>query len=163
MTLSFRVLGVPVPQGSKSASVVNGRAVMREQKGKVLHNWREAVANAAKEAMAGFPPYDGALQLNVVFVMPRPKSARKGAVWHTAKPDSDKLLRALGDSLTMAGVIRDDARLARISVSKVLADPAEPWTGADIEIHQLANGERNTMMPLYAARKQTDVNTGGRL
>lgn len=162
MTLYFRVLGVPVPQGSKQAFVRGGRAVMRDDNSGKLKPWRTEVANAAREAHAGRPPFDGALQLDARFVMPRPASARKKAHWCTVKPDLDKLLRALGDSLTMAGVIRDDARFAEIRVLKVLANVADPWTGVDVAIRQMDNGE-SALIPLRTGRIEREVPTGGRL
>lgn len=162
MTLSFRVLGVPVPQGSKKGYVVGGRVVLVESSEKQLKPWREAVAHAAKDAHGDSPPYDGALWLEAMFVMPRPKSARKGAIWHTTKPDSSKLLRALEDSLTIAGVIRDDARFADTRTWKRLADVDRPWTGADVSLGRMPNGEPG-MMPLRTASRCSDVPVQGGL
>jgi Holliday junction resolvase RusA-like endonuclease len=156
LTLSFRVLGVPVPQGSKKGFVRGGRVVLVESSDKQLKPWREAVAHAAQEAHGELPPYDGAIWLEVMFVMPRPASARKRAEWHVTKPDSDKLLRALGDSLTMSGVIRDDARLCDINVKKRLADRDHPWTGAEIRLGSMPNGEPG-MIPCRTGRRQDDV------
>lgn len=163
VTLSFRVLGVPVPQGNHKPFVVNGRAVMAHANAKVLHGWREAVANAAREAHAGLPPYDGALRLRARFVMPRPKSARKAAHWQPAKPDYDKLARALGDSLTIAGVIRDDARIVDAHILKVLADLNDPWTGADVELSRIPNGEPGLVSTVAPGRARKVTVQGGLL
>jgi Holliday junction resolvase RusA-like endonuclease len=162
VTLSFRVLGVPVPQGSKKGYVVAGRVVLVESSEKQLKPWREAVAHAARDAHGDLPPYDGALWLEVTFVMPRPQSARKRAIWHTTKPDASKLLRALEDSLTIAGVIRDDARFADIHVWKRLADVDHPWTGADVNLGRMPNGEPG-MIPERAGSRSEAVPVNGRL
>ena len=50
------------------------------------------------------------------------------------KPDSDKLLRAINDSLSDAGVIRDDSNITSINVQKTYAD-GRP-TGARITIKE---------------------------
>ena len=55
----------------------------------------------------GQPPIDGPLVVHAVFVMPRPKGP-KYHDWPAVMPDKSKLLRALEDSLTQAGVWRDD-------------------------------------------------------
>lgn len=157
MTLSFKVLGVPVPQGSKDGKIINGRVVMHERNEKRLKSWRTDVADAARAAHAGRPPYDGAIWLYATFVMPRPKSARKAARWCTVAPDVDKLTRALGDSLTIAGVIRDDARICDARVCKMLAAVDDPWTGAEVILGTMPNGERGGLVPIRTAGKTCDV------
>ena len=97
--------------------------------------WRLAVATAEHEHRLA-EPLDGPLFLSVRFVMPRPK-ARRRDVWCTVKPDASKLLRATEDAMTDAGMIHDDARIASLHVVKVYANPADPWTGADITIAQI--------------------------
>jgi Holliday junction resolvase RusA-like endonuclease len=41
-------------------------------------------------------------------------------------PDLDKLLRAIGDALTIAGVFADDSRIIEINASKSFADQRPP-------------------------------------
>ena len=137
--VDLRILGVPAPQGSKTAVNVGGRARVIEgssASGREKHRaWRTAVAEAAAHAMASREaPFDGPLQMVVEFRLPRPASARKAAHWADRKPDLDKILRSTLDGLTDGGLIADDARVCYVSASKQLADPSDPWTGAKIRI-----------------------------
>lgn len=138
----IHVIGLPAPQGSKRvANARNGRAILLDGGSAVgakkTSEWRQAVGWSARQACAGRPPMDGCIELKIRFVLPRPKSTRKGTHWHNTRPDCDKLVRASGDALTESGAITDDARIVRIVAEKVLADPADPWTGAVIILRQL--------------------------
>lgn len=140
--VSFEVLGLPVAQGSKSAFVRGGKAVMVET-GKGHAAWRTDVANEARDAMrrAGLrEPLDGPLALYVTFRFPcptsRPKAHREAAARlhgtpKTTTPDLDKLVRSIGDALTASGLIRDDARIWDLHARKV---ETTGWTGAEILI-----------------------------
>jgi len=128
--LDFTVIGEPAPQGSKTKT----RWGVREDNPRTKP-WRATVAAAAAEAKNGQPPLDGPLKLEVVFTFIRP-SAHYGTgrnagilkasapTWHTKVPDSDKLLRAIGDSLTQSGAIRDDARICWTNARKLYGDTA---------------------------------------
>lgn len=141
-SVHFEVLGLPVQQGSKSAFVRGGKAVMVES-GKGHAAWRTDVANAARQAMrdAGLTqPLDGPLALYVTFRFPcptsRPKAHRTAAqrpqgAPKTTTPDLDKLVRCIGDALTASGLIRDDARIWTLDARKI---ETTSWTGADILI-----------------------------
>ena len=138
MSVDLRILGVPAPQGSKSA-LPNGRMIEGSSAtGRAKHRaWRTAVAEAAAHAMVGRDaPLDGPLQLVADFRLPRPASARKGKVWADRKPDLDKILRSTLDGLTDGGLIADDARVVYVSASKALADVSDPWTGAIIRLDE---------------------------
>jgi Holliday junction resolvase RusA-like endonuclease len=50
-------------------------------------------------------------------------------------PDLDKLIRAVGDSLTDSGVVIDDSRIVRISARKLYAEGIQP--GATIQVKTL--------------------------
>jgi Holliday junction resolvase RusA-like endonuclease len=133
--LTFTVHGVPVPQGSHKAFVVNGRAVIT-QDNKRTKPWRAEVAAAALDAIANDDqtfPYTCPVAVEVAFLMPRPgyhfrtgkhaHELKPGApAWHDKKPDCDKLERSLLDALTAAGVFRDDAQVADLHAVKVYAD-----------------------------------------
>ena len=134
----FDVLGDPTPQGSKTKMpggvMVEGGS--REQRDRRV-NWRNAVADKAREAAAQVGCLDGDLHLVVVFRFPMPKSRPKavreaGRAWKNSAPDLDKLVRSLGDSLTHGGLITDDARLVHIDAYKV--EVWEHWTGAIVSI-----------------------------
>lgn len=141
-SVEFRVVGDPAAQGSKMAFVNphTGRAAMRDMGGVRLKAWRNAVADAARDAADGHTPLDGALWMVVTFrfAMPasRGRAARLAGIAHkSTAPDLDKLIRSTGDALKTSGLIRDDARFARIHADKV--EMADGWLGATIVIHPL--------------------------
>lgn len=114
----FEVYGTPVPQGSKRAFVVNGRAVIADVKGKELKAWRSLIVTAAR-AIAPETPLDEAVSVWVTFGIEKPASVTREVP--SVAPDLDKLLRALLDGLTDSGLIRDDSRVTGISAEKVYA------------------------------------------
>lgn len=118
-SVTFDVLGVPAPQGSKRAFVVGNRAVVTEDS-KRSAPWRDSVAAAGVAAMGGLPALDGPLQVTIRFRMPRPRSVKR--LYPSVKPDIDKLARAVLDGLTAAGVIVDDSRVISLTAEKVYAE-----------------------------------------
>lgn len=145
--LSFTVLGTPAPQGSKKHV---GRGIMVESS-KLVRPWRDTIAWTAREALAGKPPLTGPVNLNVTFLLPRPKAHyRTGAkahelkpsapTWSPKKPDLDKLLRALLDALTTAQVWGDDSQVATVHARKAYATDSRP-PGCDITVEPLPEGE----------------------
>lgn len=134
------VHGVPAPQGSKSAFVRGGRAVVVEGSSKSGREkqraWRTAVTLQAIEARGDQPTITGPVKVTIAFAMPKPKSAPKSVVWTTKKPDIDKLQRSTLDGLTDAGVWTDDSQVVHIEAAKQYA--ANGVTGAHIVIEQLA-------------------------
>lgn len=137
--LSFDVDGTPTPQGSKipGVSSTTGKAFVREQGGRRLKEWRIAVIDAAKQAMlaAGWETRDEAVRLVVTFRILRPKSvSHKKRQLPTVPPDLDKLVRAVGDALESAGVVKSDARIVSISASKRYCD-SRP--GASIAVQDI--------------------------
>ena len=105
-----------------------GRAVMLDASTKT-RPWRHLVSSAAVQAMGTRLPYDGAVYLDITFVMLRPKGHfdSKGRVKPNApkypakRPDRDKLERAMQDALT--GVVyRDDCQVVDGATRKVFGD-----------------------------------------
>lgn len=126
--ITFTVPGIPAPQGSKTRTKFGVR-----EDNPATRPWRAAVAWEATAAMQGQEQLAGPLALEVIFYFPRPKShfgsGSKATTlkdsapdFHTAKPDADKLLRAIGDSLS--GIVcRDDSLLAIVRAEKVYGLP----------------------------------------
>lgn len=136
----FKVLGVPAPQGSKSAVVRGGRAQLIEggsTTGREKHRaWRGAVAWKAREAAGPDAPIDEPIIVDVTFRLSMPKSRkaaerRAGFAAHAVKPDIDKLLRSTFDGLVDGGLIADDSRIWCVSAS---AYEVTDWTGAVMEV-----------------------------
>jgi Holliday junction resolvase RusA-like endonuclease len=147
--IKIRVYGEPVPQGSKVGFVVRkggrptSRAVVVDDNKATLAPWRQSITNAAREA-AKDGQWDGAmlvgaLEVSLVFFMPRPKNhygtgANAGQLRPSApaapvtKPDQDKLARAALDGLTAAGLWQDDSQ---VCICQVLKTYGARLVGAD--------------------------------
>lgn len=134
--LEIHVVGVPAPQGSKKGFIAGGRAVVVDTNQPRLRTWREDVKHAALGAIElhtlpdPWQPLTGPVELDVTFLMPRPKHHfRTGKHAHllrdnapaapAGKPDVDKLLRSSLDALTAAGLYRDDAQVVTLTGRKV--------------------------------------------
>ena len=128
--VSLSVTGDPASQGSHA--IMQGRIVQVNSK---KHKaWRNAITQTALATLpADWEPIDEPCELIVNFYLPKPASAKRSLP--TVSPDLDKLIRAVGDSLTDSGVVVDDSRIVRISARKLYAIGIEP--GATIEVKTL--------------------------
>ena len=138
----FWVTGTPKPQGSKRAfqHPSTKRIVMTEAAGVPLKDWRYEIKATAVVQMAGRPmiTQPTAVMLSVEFVLPRPVSLPKTKATPLAvkKPDTDKLLRAVCDSLT--GVVyADDSQVIDIRGRKRTAELGES-PGARIAVYTIS-------------------------
>lgn len=122
MSLTFTTYGLPVPQGSTRAFVVNGRAVTTSAN-RNLRPWRDTMAAAARFAMqeatenAPGSLLDGPVRVSATFTLPRPKTRPRRDRWPDRKPDVDKLARGLLDALS-GPVFKDDAQVVWLEVAK---------------------------------------------
>jgi Holliday junction resolvase RusA-like endonuclease len=128
--VSLSVTGNPASQGSHA--IMYGRIVqVNSSKHKA---WRKAIV---QEAIATLPdewqPIDEPCELIVNFYLPKPKTVDRQLP--SVSPDLDKLIRAVGDSLTDSGVVTDDSRIVRISARKLYAEGIKP--GATIQVKTL--------------------------
>lgn len=131
IAVEFFVPGTPVQQGSKTAYVVGKRAVVTDQNAKVLKPWRALVAAAAREAYGPFERMEGPVVVTVEFRFLRPKSVKREHP--SVKPDADKLLRSLLDSVTDSGIWRDDAQVVEVHAKKVYS----PIAGMQVGIEEM--------------------------
>lgn len=82
-----------------------GHTISAEAK-HAIHRWREGVRYEAQRAMAGQPPFTGAVRMETCYLMPRSKELQE-AKWagvvlpYTKKPDIDNLNKALWDACKM--------------------------------------------------------------
>jgi Holliday junction resolvase RusA-like endonuclease len=128
--VSLSVTGDPASQGSHA--IMHGRIVqVNSSKHKA---WRKAIV---QEAIATLPddwqPIDEPCELIVNFYLLKPKTVDRQLP--SVSPDLDKLIRAVGDSLTDSGVVIDDSRIVRISARKLYAEGIAP--GATIQVKTL--------------------------
>lgn len=120
---TFRILGVPCPQGSKSfKGMVEGKRGQQiprlVESSKLLPKWRKEVTKQAAIQWRQLP-LDQPLVVIMTFTLPKPASAPKTrTTWPDRKPDVSKLARAVEDSLTDAGVFADDARIVDLIARK---------------------------------------------
>lgn len=143
--VSFRVHGIPKPQGSKRHV---GNGIMVESAGEALRTWREDVKHAALEARATLDEaMSGPVELRVTFILPRPQShyrtgrnrnllrdAAPDFPWR--RPDIDKLLRSTFDAITSAELWHDDNCAVHVAAWKTYAVNGTP-PGALISLETL--------------------------
>ena len=141
-TVTLWVAGIPKPQGSKRAFIHphTKRVVMTESAGAPLKDWRYDMKMSAIAEMSGEPlmvqPFG--VRVTVLFIMPRPVSLPKTRATPLAvkKPDLDKLVRAVGDSLT--GVVyADDSQVVSMALFKRIAELGES-PGAHILVEEVS-------------------------
>ena len=129
-SLSCVIPGTPQQQGSKN----RGRNGTMYDANRNLPAWRDTAITTLRRAAVhqwGTPvPIDFGVIVTARFVFPRPKSHYRtgryagqlrpdAPTYKTSAPDLDKLQRALGDALTQAGILRDDALIVRWDTAKV--------------------------------------------
>jgi crossover junction endodeoxyribonuclease RusA len=124
LSLEFTVFGIAAPQGSSRAFIPKGwkRAIITADN-KKTKPWRQEIAGAAIAAMGDKTPAgkNVPVRIEVRFFFPKPQSVK--ALDKTTRPDLDKLLRSLGDSLT--GIVwEDDAQITEIHACKLFGTPA---------------------------------------
>lgn len=152
--IAIRVHGLPIPQGSKSASVIKGRAVLRDANDKTLKPWRETVRQHAANYVLHHDglPLEGPVRAWLRFTFARPTSHyRSGRNAHLLKDgaaafpghscgDIDKLQRAIFDALTDAKVWGDDTQVVDVRARKFYAGEDElalDQPGVDIIVQPL--------------------------
>ncbi len=120
-SISFQVRGLPVPQGSTRAWVVNGKPIITSS-AKGLGAWRRLIADVA-QPHAPPEPWKGPVKIELAFGLPKPKSApKKKRVWPDKRPDLDKLVRAVLDAITHV-LVADDSQVVELHASKDYAAP----------------------------------------
>lgn len=131
MNVDFIVHGHPQPQGSTKAFVPKGwiRPIITTDN-KTLKPWRQDVSSQALIAMSGNQPAIDAVHVSCKFYFLRPKSVK--LVHKITKPDIDKLMRAIFDSLT--GIcFKDDSQIVSCQATKHFGEREY----AEIEVHSM--------------------------
>lgn len=133
-TLEIVIPGPAKPQGSKSAFIISGRAVLVESSKDLKP--RRAAASAIIHDVAYQEKWVRVEKPNRVavivdFYFVRPPSVDRKHL--TVAPDLDKLFRFIGDALTDAGnVFEDDSQITHIDARKKYGDEAKTivkvWT-----------------------------------
>lgn len=133
------VAGIPKGQPRPRAFVgPSGKA--RVFDAGTAEGWKATIAQEAQATGIVGLELEGPIELQVRFLLPRPKrlcrrSDPAGPVPSASKPDLDNLLKAVMDALTGVRVWRDDAQVVTISASKSYAPKDAPQrAGAVISI-----------------------------
>lgn len=123
--INLTIAGAPVPQGSVRP---NGHGGVYYANATRLRPYRDRISLAIKELLGpNHDPWLGAVLVTVTFVFERPKSHFKAdgvtltpraPLDMTVPPDTDKLVRAVGDALTQSGIYKDDAQVIQWTAAK---------------------------------------------
>lgn len=158
--IRFEVAGLPQPQGNHRTSP-SGHTYDTNPK---LRPWRDAVVWNARQAAdaARWTKATGPVMLWVTFYMPRPKG-HFGSGRHQdrlrpsapalpiTKPDASKMLRAVEDALTDAGIWRDDSQVVWVRAEKRYGPPGVSVVVAPTD--ELAEPEMPEPVDLGAAHR----------
>ena len=119
---SCRVRGKAEPkQSAKFARI--GKHVRAYQPRKVENYAAYLRSEFAAEAEArGLVPIDEPVDVEIVFVLDRPKSRPKRCKHPDRKPDLDNLEKPVLDALEKAGVLTNDSRICGKATRKVYGD-----------------------------------------
>ena len=156
--VTFEVVGLPAPQGSKSAYVRGGRAVVVDgssKSGRERHaRWRADVTDAARRArsLIAEGSFAGAVEVDVTFWF-APLRSDPYRTRHTTAPDIDKLVRSVLDSLTNAGLIRDDSLVFSLSARKLYAHGPDGFVGASVRVGDASVAEAEDREGRKAAQR----------
>lgn len=141
--LYFTVAGVePGPQGSKR-HVGGGRMIEASKK---VGPFREAIAHAVNTAFVATGDHRQFTEPVVVwatFYLPKPSSVKR--LLPSVAPDLDKLMRTLGDGLSInSDALADDGLIVRWHAAKVYADkPGDIGVRVAIKTVALADDTEN--------------------
>ena len=122
MDLEFFVEGIPASKGSWTSYIIKGKSRFVPQNPKKLKAWDDAVKVESLRAMysSGLSIIDTPVKVLLDFYLPRPKSLPKKIILHGKKPDLDKAIRSVFDSMTNI-VYKDDNLVYSVTATKQYA------------------------------------------
>lgn len=102
------------------------------------------VREVCETAMHGAPPLEGPIELKLLAIYLRPKSApkRKPPLWKDKKPDADNIVKLVKDALRKLAY-RDDAQIASLHVWKRYGE----HPGITVKIRPLLDLEEPRQQP----------------
>lgn len=142
---SFFVPGIPAPQGSKRYLGKHGGKGITVESSKRVAPWRADVRADAKQMFN--EPLAGPVEVQLVFVLPRPKSHYRTGQFSdllrdaappspAGKPDIDKLGRAALDAMTSVAWL-DDAQVTKLTLIKVYPFTMLPHPGMHVTVTKI--------------------------
>lgn len=122
--LQIFIEGEPKSQGSKKA-YRRGNSIVMVEANKDLPKWREHMTRMLElKMLEEQTKFETAVSVALTFWLPRPKTVTRQ--YATSTYDIDKLTRAVLDSITKAGVWRDDSDVVDLTARKTYADLHAP-------------------------------------
>jgi Holliday junction resolvase RusA-like endonuclease len=117
MIQTFKIIGIPKAQGRPRFARMGAFVKTYDPK-----DSRQYKDNVAAQIVAQSPVFvEGAVQVEMGFFLPRPKTLPKKVVFHTKKPDLDNLIKGTKDA--MKGIVwRDDSQVVMIQAVKMYID-----------------------------------------
>ena len=118
------------PQGQPRPRVyrIGGRVITHSPHNDYYFRIREEAIRAMVKRRGGLPEGTGIeITADIYFAVPpslskKEKAARLAARYHTQKPDTDNLAKAILDAIVSVGLIPDDRQVYRLSISKEWAE-----------------------------------------
>lgn len=167
MSLNFFIPGTPVPQGSKKWV---GRMIEANTQ---LGPWRSVVTAYTRQTMLAHKTamLDEPLYISMTFYLRRPKAHYRtgknsgllkgnAPVFVQSTPDLDKLIRAVNDGITDAGLWKDDSLVVSLNAQKRYAEQpgVNIWIVKMSDIGEEDNAEANDSVasPLHGLQLDID-------
>lgn len=128
MEINYTVVGIPKPQARPKVfhrTLKSGKPFVSTYSPKtdwfgLVYTESLKIKNSIKNRLVG------ALELNLTFCMPIPKSIskkkREQLHYVTKKPDVDNLAKAVMDAINQVGIWEDDSQVSRLVVGKIYSD-----------------------------------------
>lgn len=128
MEINYTVVGIPKPQARPKVfhrTLKSGKPFVSTYSPKsdwfhLVYTESLKIKNSLKNRLVG------ALELNLTFCMPIPKSIskkkREQLHYVTKKPDIDNLAKAVMDAINQVGIWEDDSQVSRLVVGKIYSD-----------------------------------------
>lgn len=140
--IEIHVPAVPVAEPRKSTRIVGKHAMHYTPTDSPVNAFKAIVKLATKQAMANRSSMVGAVELSLMFAMPRTKGQMfktkpMPRMLHTKKPDSDNLAKSVLDALNGLLWI-DDSQVCSLLVVKYVCSGQER-PGVTIKARELAN------------------------
>ena len=128
MELNYTVVGIPKPQARPKTfhrTLKSGRSFVHTYSPK--SDWFHLVYTETLKLKNSLKiKLSRALELNLIFCMPIPKSIskkkREQLHYVTKKPDVDNLAKAVMDAINQVGIWEDDSQIAVLRVSKIYSE-----------------------------------------
>lgn len=128
MEINYTVVGIPKPQARPKVfhrTLKSGKPFVSTYSPKsdwfhLVYTESLKIKNSLKNRLVG------ALELNLTFCMPIPKSIskkkREQLHYVIKKPDVDNLAKAVMDAINQVGIWEDDSQVSRLVVGKIYSD-----------------------------------------